>query len=387
MQEVPSREVLRLSRTGIQRPLKVVSLIASASLATLLVGYGAPSAASAAAATELATVREPIGGGYILVPKTIAKNVNLPPQILLAGTSRGVVVALAPKYAPLPGGMAPQTRWTVWFARTGPANENLLRGAQLRATFPQGALSLSGVTGAFAVFASRGQVFSLRLWGGAITPPRSIGTLAPGNPPVFARRGYSVFEAPLRVLRVVQLATGKHGAARIVPGQTLSFQGGAYYEGSRPVPLPFPSPYRHTLPPGFRWISVARGSQPFIGVPSDFRVTEEPGGSSQGVIAKDPKDLSISVTVWSNACAGCYNPAIMAPSVYARNTPVYVQRTPGMQPIGDHGYITAQPGVHGLVTYTRVAYWPGGGDDDFIVTVPAGQKALAMKILSTAWLP
>ncbi len=78
---------------------------------------------------------------------------------------------------------------------------------------------------------------------------------------------------------------------------------------------------------------------PLLAVPSGYRVTPEPGGSSQGVLATFPASLGVTVTAWVNACVGCSNPALLAQSVQALTTPTYAgapQKGAIVTPLGDH---------------------------------------------------
>lgn len=148
------------------------------------------------------------------------------------------------------------------------------------------------------------------------------------------------------------------------------------------APLPFPPI------PGFRAIHVgsAANTAPALEVPSGWTVRPLPGGSSVGVEATDRRDRAVRVTVWRNACVGCYAEDPLG-LVQGPDTPT-AGLAPGavVQWVGDHAIrFTVRRRVRGqsYVETVLVTVPPEQGTWQVSVTVPAADPALAERILST----
>ena len=338
--------------------------------------------------------KEPIGADFLWVPKTA--DTGKSPQLQVAGTEYGVVIALPPGYAALPQGARPSAGWSVYVSHPSAGRQDLLDTATRLAVLPasQAQLTILGVTGGYALFAAQtaqGRMLELLTLSGARAGTlATIGSVAGSYSSALAVRGLVLWLDPRRTLHALFIASGREATAplgSVPPGPLIWWQGGLVV-GTRAVQIPgVQPPAAPVLPKGFAWISIGQSRAPIAAVPQAYRVKRLPGGSSHGVSATDPKNPSVQVTIYENACAGCYNPGFMAQGTNTLSTPIYVGRQPGVSPLGDHGFITEFRPKKGLETYMLVADYLDGGDIEASVTVPKAQAALAREILQTVRLP
>lgn len=334
--------------------------------------------------------KEPIGRDYLWVAKSADERRS--PLLQVAGTAYGVVVALPPGYPAVPLGAPPSGAWLLYLSSPTAGKQNLLQHATRLTALPAGQVdpTLMGVTGRYALLAvtmgKRRTLELLTLAGRGRGTLRRVGQVAASFGAALAIRGMVLYLGPHGTVHALSNLSGRRSSlSGIAPGLLTWGQKGLMV-GADVVRLPGVQPIQQPgLPQGFRWIAVAMSAQRLIAVPQGYTVQEQPGGSSQGVTAKAP-DGQVVVSVWQNACAGCYNPGFMAQGTNTLSTPIYVGRHAGTQPIGDHGYLVAAS-VHGSIQYTRVVDDLDGGDLEASVTVPEAQSALARRILRTLQLP
>ncbi|MDA8346222.1 MAG: hypothetical protein M0Z66_12170 [Thermaerobacter sp.] len=363
--------------------------------APLLAACGAQSShpvASAPNPSALGMHKEQIAADYLWVAVSADKGKSPMPQV--GGTQYGVVVALPPGYPAVPGGGKPDGSWTVYLSQPQKGKQNLLQGARRVAALPRAEtdVTLVGVTGPYALFTAQSagtrSLQLLRVAGSGQGGLRTLGALGPGYGNAIAVRGMVLYLGPHNTLHVLRIASQRTSVVRDVPKGALFWRQGAVYVDNTKISqaglsaLPAPR-----LPAGFRWISVVHATAPIAAVPQNYTVQENSGGSSQGVSATDPKDPAQQVSVYSNACAGCYNPGIMAPGVNTLSTPIYIGSAKGTTPLGDHGFLSVTPQKGGLVGYQLVVDYLNGGDLEAAVTVRRGDGALAREILGTVRLP
>ncbi len=378
-----------------QHPFRVLASAFAAGVAVGLALTGCASRPPTSASTSPAALgmqREQIGSDYLWVPTSADSGGT--PRMQVAGTAFGVVVALPPGYAALPTSARPEAAWTIYLSHPTAARQDLMRTATMVASLPRGQsdVTLMGVTGRYAVFAARaagGRLLELvTLAGAGRGARRGVGAVTSAFAGALAIRGMVIYLGPHGTVHALHLATGRRASAGgVAPGPLYWSQGGLMV-GARAVRLPgVDATSQAPLPRGFRWISTGAAAPGVIAVPQGYIVQQLPGESSHGVRATDPRAASIEVTVWENACAGCYNPGFLAQGVNTLSTPIYTGRHAGLTPIGDHGYIAETRQGQGLLRYTRVAYDVSGGDLEASVTVPVAQAALARRILATLRLP
>ncbi len=383
-------------------------------LAPLLAGCGAQSPAPPLTATKPQAVSAPsgrqtgssttqspaalgmepeqIGGDYLWVAKSA--NTGKSPMLQVAGTRYGVVVALPPHYGALPGGAAPSAQWFVYLSHPSAGKQNLLQTAQRLAALPKGQtdVTILGVTSKYAAFGATtasGRLLELvTLAGGGAGALRSVGQLESAYGGAVAIRGMVFYLGPHGTVHVLHIASGQTASVTgVAPGPLIWWQNGLQV-GLKAVKVPgVEPPAAPPVPAGFQAIAIGSSTSPIAAVPQGYTVRQLPGGSSNGVSAQDPKDSAIQVTIYQNACAGCYNPGFMAQGVNTLSTPIYVGALTGTTPLGDHGFVTKVAQKGGLVQYMLIADYLDGGDLEASVTVPKTQGALAQEILGTVRLP
>ncbi|QQE80019.1 hypothetical protein GI364_05980 [Alicyclobacillus sp. SO9] len=113
-----------------------------------------------------------------------------------------------------------------------------------------------------------------------------------------------------------------------------------------------------------------------------------PGGSSIGVVVSDPKNPSEKVTLWMNACAGCYSPSVVsAELVTAPDSPLLgAQKGESYTWLNDHAvtYTLPPSKKSKYPTYGLTRTFTGAsGDEEVTVTVPARDKQTATDILNS----
>ncbi len=336
---------------------------------------------------------EQIGADYLLVSPSMDKGKS--PKLQVAGTQYGVVVALPPGYEHAPGGGAPAPigSWTVYLAHPTAGKQNLLATAQRIAALPTAEVDLTimGVTGRYAVFTAKAGsdrlLDLLTIAGKGVGTVRSLGQVTASYGGALAVRDMVIYLDPGGTVHALNLSTGEAITGRAA-SPPLAYMDGILSGDGKTIALRgLPPPAQPSLPQGFQWLSIAQGGAPVAAVPQGYAVKEIPGGSSRGVSATDPADSSVQVTVFENACAGCYNPGFMAQGTNTLSTPIYVGSQQGVTPLGDHGFISVTKGKHGVLEYQLVADYLNGGDLGADVSVPASDGALAQEILRTVRLP
>jgi hypothetical protein len=352
---------------------------------------------SAAATGESPAARgmhkESIGPDYLWIPKSA--DTGKSPQLQVAGTQYGVVIALPPSYAPLPGNGQPSRSWTVYLAHPTTGGQNLLETATRLAALPRSArdLVILGVTGPYALFSAQSSTGAtldlLSLQGAEAGTVRDMGPVASSYGAAVAVRGQVFWLGAGGRVHVLDTATGGIQVSQASGlSAPLSWSRSGLFANIRQVTLPgVELPASPALPAGFQWISIGQSLTPIAAVPQGFTVQQIAGGSSHGLVATDPKDASLQVTIYENACAGCYNPGVSAPGANTLSTPIYVGTEVGTEPLGDHGLLSEIKQKSGLETYMLVVDYLQGGDLEASVTVPKAQGALAREILQTVWLP
>jgi hypothetical protein len=132
-------------------------------------------------------------------------------------------------------------------------------------------------------------------------------------------------------------------------------------------------------------VRIGRVPTPSLAVPQSFKVTEVlPGGSSEGFKAADPGDPKYTVTVWDNACVGCYEPAFLDQGVTAITTP-YSYGPPtarGVTPLPHNAVLVAQGS-----TWQLIIDPPSGGDIRITITDAAKHPETTKTILNSVWYP
>lgn len=296
--------------------------------------------------------------------------------------------------------------WRVWLTPTGTPNGSLWQGARqlavLSATYRS--VSVDAVMSGNAVLSAQSPNGSLTpvVVTGANLSVQKLSSL-PSQTPWIWGHGVIAWQSAPDTVTVDNLATGARATLSLTVNGTQPFfvVSGGLEVGSRFIPVSvIPDTPKPFLPAGYRWVSVAHSTAPVMAVPDGWTVTEEPGGSSQGVKAVNPKDPSQAAMAWDNACAACYLPTGDSSWVDSRNAPV-VSAPKGVQMVwlsdnvvaytaspqaalnpaasANGTVLSSQLPTYGLQEVTR-----GGGLDQVSVTVPAADKALATTILNSA---
>lgn len=365
-------------------------------LAPILAACGAqtaPPAQSPSSVPSASMQREQIGADYLLVSPSADKGKS--PKLQVAGTQYGVVVALPPGYEHAPGGgaSAPLGSWTVYLAHPTGGKQNLLATAQRVAALPEAQtdLTIIGVTGRYALFTAKagsGRLLDLlTIAGKGVGTLRGLGQVTASYGGALAVRDTVIYLDPGGTVHALTISTGKEITGPTASAPLFYMDGVLSGDGKAVALQGLTPPAQPSLPQGFQWISIAQDGAPVAAVPQGYVVKQIPGGSSHGVSATDPADSSVQVTVFENACAGCYNPGFMAQGTNTLSTPIYVGAQRGVTPLGDHGFISVTQGKHGVVQYQLVADYLNGGDLEADVSVPASDGALAQEILRTVRLP
>ena len=145
------------------------------------------------------------------------------------------------------------------------------------------------------------------------------------------------------------------------------------------------------LPSGYRWVGLNPSNAKDVAIPASWTVVKnEPGGSSVGLVAHNPKNPSEKVTLWFNACAGCYSPDVTsAEMVSAPDSPLLgVQKGETYDWLNDHtvAYTVPSIGKSKYPTYglTRT-FTDASGNEEVTVNVPSKDRKMATLILNSTF--
>jgi hypothetical protein len=214
--------------------------------------------------------------------------------------------------------------------------------------------------------------------------------------PVVRRHSVVVFAYPANAASasagtvvVARVVAGGMGAVHTYRMSTAFAANGWVHEGllvgGRPVPgiRPLPVPGIAGLVPVR--LEAATSGPYVIDVPKGWRVRGLPGGSSVGVEATGRPRGSGRVTVWRNACVGCYAMNFLD-LVGGPDTPIGFPPPAGLTWHGSHTVLwqtTPTRDGRRYVELHLVTVPPTQGTYDVTVRVPRGEAGLARRILST----
>lgn len=216
----------------------------------------------------------------------------------------------------------------------------------------------------------------------------TIGSYAPGDQSSWGH-GAFVWADPQHDIHIVQVSTGKQQTISW-PSEpsALEVVAGGVQVSNKFVPAALVNhPQYPPLPSGFHWVYLCQSQYPVLRVPKNWTVIKQlPGGSSEGVIASNPANPNEKVTVWLNACTGCYEPtAISDQLVQSFDSPLLgVQKVETYVWLNDHAVAYTLPSskTGPYPTYGLTMTFPvQSGDEEVKVNVPASDKQLATAIL------
>jgi len=308
----------------------------------------------------------------------------------------------------------PISEASIWFTpgQSSRGTQSLWMGATHLGSFAitqGGTPQLVGATQGYAIIsaptgAAQDKILAMELPTGQSTSPNSMRTIAtlPTGALTGYGRGVYVWLDTQSLIHVVKLSSGSAQVIKLpVPsasgsGSTSSASdyppqvvSGGVKVGNQIVPVALirQSPPMN-LPPGYPWITVGQSNSPQIAVPRAWSVVKQmPGGSSIGVVASNPQDPGEKVTLWINACVGCYSPSGPSGTANTPDSPLLsVQTGETYTWLNDQTVAYTLPPnknsaypTYGL-TRTFTSY---GGDEEATITAPPSDKQTATLILNS----
>lgn len=143
-----------------------------------------------------------------------------------------------------------------------------------------------------------------------------------------------------------------------------------------------------SVPSTFKPVYLGQAKKPVIYVPPNWtKVQQLPGGSSQGVTASNPNDPNEKVSVFLNACAGCYDPTVTSAQIInSFDSPLLgAEKGENYVWLNDHAvaYTVPPNKTEPYPTYGLTLTFPlQSGDEEIKVSVPSRDKQLAKDILN-----
>lgn len=353
-------------------------------------------------------------------------NYNLPVPAADSGGNSTNVSAVA-----VPGGivwsipagypdvsMHPTSSPSLWFTpgKASAGDQLLWSGAKRLWTFNgwQGSTPyLLGATGGYVVIqstqssgATQIDAIQFSTAGQASTLPslKSIATLPKGDLTGYGSGVFTWTDTNSNV-HVVKLSTGAQETVHIPSHLTPSKQSasssvnyppqvvsGGVTVGAQFIPVKLIRQSSQVqLPSGYRWVGLNPSNAKDVAIPASWTVVKnEPGGSSEGLVAHNPKNPSEKVTLWFNACAGCYSPDVTSGEmVNAPDSPLLgVQKGETYDWLNDHtvAYTIPSNSKSKYTTYglTRT-FTDASGNQEVTVNVPPADRKMATVILNSTF--
>ncbi len=287
----------------------------------------------------------------------------------------------------------PLTGWNVWLTPWHAGGGSLWKDARLIKHLPQknATFSILGDTGPDAVFEETAHGIAVLFI--VNTQSGTVHTIAnPITGSALVEDGFLAYQSHQSL--VVATLPGETLSTVPLPsqasGQSMTIVSHGIAVGPTVVPFSaIPTMPSLSLPTGYRWLTGITGRDPIVAIPDNWIAsTDNPGGSSYLMTAKDPTKPAVEITVQVNGCTGCWEPNGSIGMMDSPDTPVagpYRQ----VNWINDH--ITfAQSQKNGMVTGGETLVWPNGGMGNISIswTIPQNDTALAQVFQSSimaAW--
>lgn len=318
-----------------------------------------------------------------------------PTNVSAADVPEGVVWMTPPNFPDAAD--HPIATWCLWLTPQRSTGGSLWKGAKLLHRFPNGARpSLAGITGDHVLVKVQDTRPSARMYSYSFTgTPGSllVATVPAGAPSSYGYGAYS-WVSRSNIVHVVNVSTGRAFSMTISGAyeSTIQLVSGGIDLSGQIVNVPGVDRQVYPAVPGsFKWVKLWHSTRAVIAIPSTWKVTQDhAGGSSIGLIASNPKHPKEKLTLYVNACAGCYSPDVVSQQTV--NTP-FDSPLMGVSPHEEYVWLDDQTVAYTVLPSKQSIYPTYGltrtftnqsGDEEVTLQLPARDKHLATLILDSS---